>query len=184
MQINKRLLILIFALCLTATATAAIAGPVVKAKGRAPAPASNKGAAVQSNTKGTAANTAYLTRLRGKLLNNWDVPNGKNRVTLTTVVNADGSIGDVVLNSTPKNADAEISGSESFAKSQPLEALPAGGQAKLILTFESSADPHGDSSSNVYTQIVPVPAVKVAAPADAAPATTPATAPADAAPAK
>jgi hypothetical protein len=179
MQINKRLLIIMFALCLTAIA--ADAGPVVKAKGRAPAPASNKGTAAQSNNKGTAANTAYLTRLRGKLLNNWTVPNGKNRVTLTTVVNADGSIGDVVLNSTPKNADAEISGSEAFAKSQPLEALPAGGQAKLILTFESSADPHGDSSSNVYTQIVPVPAAKAATtPGDAAPATTPA----DAAPAK
>jgi hypothetical protein len=178
MHINKRLLILMFALSLTDIA--ADAGPVVKAKGRAPAPAANKGPATQSN-KGTAANTAYLTRLRSKLLNNWTVPDGKNRVTLTTVVNADGSIGDVILNSTPKNADAEISGSEAFAKSQPLEVLPGGGQAKLILTFESSADPHGDSSSNVYTQIVPVPVAKAATtPADAAPATTPA----DAAPAK
>jgi hypothetical protein len=104
----------------------------------------------------TAAYTAYLARLRGKLITHWDVPNGKNKVTLSTVVNADGSVGDVSLSSAPKNADAEIAGSEAFAKSQPLETVPGGGQVKLILTFESSADPHGDSNSNVYTQIVPL----------------------------
>lgn len=125
------------------------------------------------SNKGTAANTAYLSRLRAKLLNNWSVPNGKNRVVLSTTINADGSVGDVSLTSTPKSADAEIAGSEAFAKSQPLEALPGGGQAKLVLTFESSADPHGDSSSNVYTQIIPVAATK-AAPAAADSAATPA----------
>jgi len=118
--------------------------------------------------------------LRGKLLNNWNVPNGKNKVTLTTLVSADGSVGDVALNSTPKNADAEIAGSEAFAKSQPLEAIPGGAQVKVILTFESTADPHGDSRSNVYTQIVPVPVAKAApaaaaaAPAAPADASTPA----------
>ncbi|CAN5589406.1 hypothetical protein BH10CYA1_BH10CYA1_10110 [soil metagenome] len=137
-----------------------------------------RGSAAPSNTKNTAAYTGYLTRLRGKLLNNWNVPNGKNKVILTTLVSADGTVGDLGLSSTPKNADGEIAGSEAFAKSQPLEAIPGGGQVKLILTFESSADPHGDSSSNVYTQIVPVPVAKTApAPADAAPpadASTPA----------
>ncbi len=128
-------------------------------------------------TNNNAAYSAYLTRLRGKLLNNWNVPNGKNKVILTTVVNADGTVGDIALSSNPKNADGEIAGSEAFAKSQPLEAVPGGGQVKLILTFESSADPHGDSNSNVYTQIVPVPVAKTApATVDgAAPATAPAT---------
>lgn len=137
-------------------------------------PAARGGAAPSHNNN--AAYSAYLTRLRGKLLNNWNVPNGKNKVILTTVVNADGTVGDIALSSSPKNADGEIAGSEAFAKSQPLEAVPGGGQVKLILTFESTADPHGDSSSNVYTQIVPV-AVAKAAPAaadGAPPSTTPA----------
>jgi hypothetical protein len=153
---NKRWF-LVLALALSLTAPPGVgARPIAKAsRASSSAPAVN----------GTAANTAYLSRLRGKLLNNWNVPNGKNRVILSTVLNADGSFGDISLSSTPKNADAEIAGSEAFAKSQPLEVLPKGGQAKLILTFESSADPHGDSNSNVYTQIVPVPAVKAATPA-------------------
>lgn len=136
-----------------------------------------------SSNKNNAAYSAYLGRLRGKLMNNWDVPNGRNKVTVSTTVNADGSIGEVLLSSTPKSAAAEIAGSEAFAKSQPLEAIPGGGQVKLILTFESSADPHGDSNSNVYTQIVPVPTAKVAptntgsAPtAEGAPATEPSSA--------
>lgn len=130
-----------------------------------------RGGSVPTNNN-TAAYSAYLSRLRGKLLNNWNVPNGKNKVTLTTVVNADGTVGDVALSSNPKNADGEIAGSEAFAKSQPLEPVPGGGQVKLVLTFESSADPHGDSSSNVYTQIVPVPVAKAvpAATEGAAPA--------------
>lgn len=111
-----------------------------------------------------AAYTAYLARLRSKLLTHWDVPNGKNKVTLTTTVAADGSVGDVALSSSPKSAEAEIAGSEAFAKSQPLESIPGGAQVKLVLTFESSADPHGDSSSNVYTQILPVPVAKAASP--------------------
>lgn len=141
-----------------------LAAPDARAR---PASKTGKASSGAPAAKGTAANTAYLTRLRGKLLNNWNVPNGKNHVTLSTVLNADGSFGDIGLNSTPKNADAEIAGSEAFAKSQPLEALPAGGQAKLVLTFESSADPHGDSNSNVYTQIMPLPGVKAATPAAA-----------------
>lgn len=132
--------------------------PAAKAAARSAAKANQSNALTAKNN--TAAYTAYLARLRGKLLNYWDVPNGKNRVTLSTVVNADGSIGDVSLSSAPKNADAEIAGSEAFAKSQPLEAVPGGGQVKLVLTFESSADPHGDSNSNVYTQIVPIPVAK------------------------
>ncbi len=154
MQIKTCFLVLMLALLLTESGAGA--RPPVKV---------NRGSSSAPAAKGTAANTAYLARLRGKLLNNWNVPNGKNRVILSTVLNADGSAGDISLSSTPKSADAEIAGSEAFAKSQPLEVLPAGGQAKLILTFESSADPHGDSSSNVYTQIVPVPTAKAPTPA-------------------
>ncbi|MFN8550150.1 MAG: hypothetical protein U0103_01580 [Candidatus Obscuribacterales bacterium] len=134
----------------------------VESRPAARPPARPARAGASSGASNTAAYTAYLARLRGKLLNNWDVPNGKNKVTLTTTVAADGSVGDVALSSSPKSADAEIAGSEAFAKSQPLETIPGGAQVKLILTFESSADPHGDSSSNVYTQIVPIPAAKAA----------------------
>ena len=159
----------IFAVALFLAPLAAESKPAAKPVAR---PA--RGSAAPSNSRNTAAYAGYLTRLRGKLLNNWNVPNGKNKVVLTTLVNADGTVGDVGLSSNPKNADGEIAGSEAFAKSQPLEPIPGGGQVKLILTFESSADPHGDSSSNVYTQIVPVPVAKTApaaadgaAPADA-----------------
>lgn len=147
----------IFAFAVILTPLKAESKPAAKSAARP-----TRGSAAPSNGKNNAAYSAYLARLRGKLLNNWNVPNGKNKVILTTLVSADGTVGDVALSSTPKSADGEIAGSEAFAKSQPLEAIPGGGQVKLILTFESSADPHGDSSSNVYTQIVPVPVAKTA----------------------
>jgi hypothetical protein len=113
-----------------------------------------------ASNQGMAANTAYINRLRSKLMNEWHVlmQDGKNHVVITALVNADGSVQDnPQIVSTPKNQAAEQAGNEAFAKCQPLEALPAGQtQARVILTFDSSSDPHGDSSSNIYTRIEPI----------------------------
>lgn len=173
--------LLIIAVALISLPTPVESKPAARSGARPPAAHQAPG-----SKNNTAAYTAYLARLRGKLLNNWNVPNGKNKVTLTTVVSADGSVGDISLSSIPKNAEGEIAGSEAFAKSQPLEAVPGGGQVKLILTFESNADPHGDSNSNVYTQIVPIAQPRAAStPGSAATGGDASSAPADAsAPAK
>ncbi|HEY9677401.1 MAG TPA: TonB C-terminal domain-containing protein [Drouetiella sp.] len=154
---QSRKLMVLMSVAMAVTCLAATAKPAARPAGHA-APASG------ASNKGTAANVAYLTRLRGKLMNNWNPPSGKNHAILTTTVNADGTVGDVALSSTPKSADAEIAASEAFAKSQPLEALPGGGQSKLTLTYESNADPHGDSNCNIYTQITPIAAPKTATP--------------------
>jgi hypothetical protein len=138
-----------------------------------PAPAAHKtpvSAAANKGGAGTAANNAYINRLRGKLMDNWHVlmQDGKNHVVITAVVNADGTVQDMQITSSPKNQSAEQAGNEAFAKIQPLEALPSGsGQAKLTLTFDSTSDPHGDSSSNIYTHILPIPQAKPAPGANA-----------------
>lgn len=107
----------------------------------------------------TASQNAYLARLRGKILNNWYLPDGKNSVEITATVNADGSIDQVQVTSTPKSDPAEQAASDAFSKAQPLEGLPAGmAKATIVLSFVSSADPHGDSSSNVTTKMTPQPA--------------------------
>lgn len=105
----------------------------------------------------TAAYNSYLNRLRNKVLNNWNVPDGKNHVVLEAIVAADGTLGEVVTRSTPNNAAAEQSASGAFSLAQPLEALPATSPpVKVILTFESTADPHGDSSSNLLSRLEPI----------------------------
>ena len=103
-------------------------------------------------------------------MSNWHelMQDGKNHVVVTALVNADGSVDNIQIVSSPKNNSAEQAGNEAFAKSQPLESLPAGTpQAKLTMTFDSFSDPHGDSNSNIYTQIVPILPPKVAPTANA-----------------
>lgn len=123
----------------------------------------------------TPASQAYLSRLRSKVLRNWILPDGKNHVVLTATVNSDGTAETASLTSSPKNESAEQAGNEAFAKSLPLEAIPTGiaTPAKLVLTFESSADPHGDSSSNLYTQLIPAQPTRPAQAEKTQPAGTP-----------
>ncbi|MBI4534064.1 MAG: TonB C-terminal domain-containing protein [Candidatus Melainabacteria bacterium] len=106
----------------------------------------------------TPAYTAYINRLRGKVQNVWNYPDGKNQVVLQATVGLDGSVGEVVLKSTPNNADAEQAASTAFAQAQPLERLPAGSApiVRVTLTFDSIADPHGDSKISLSGRLDPV----------------------------
>lgn len=151
--------ILVFALCLNLTAALA-----------KPAPAAHKKPPVATSKGSNAANTAYVNRLRGRLMNNWHelMQDGKNHVVITALVNAVGSVENIEIVSSPKNNSAEQAGNEAFAKSQPLEPLPTGTpKAKLTMTFDSFSDPHGDSNSNIYTQILPILPPKLAPTANA-----------------
>lgn len=101
---------------------------------------------------------AYIARLRGKIANNWFLPDGNNHVVITAVVNADGTTGEVNIVSTPKDPPAEAAATEAFTKGQPFEPLPKelNGAGKLVVTFDSKVDPHGDSSSNVTFRLDPM----------------------------
>lgn len=119
----------------------------------------------------TGAYNAYLNRLRAKVLNNWNPADGRNRVTLQATVAGDGTVGDIVLKSTPNSQAAEQSANAAFAQAQPLEALPTGSPpARLIFSFESYSDPHGESSSNLQARLEPIAGSKPA-PAAQPPAT-------------
>lgn len=102
--------------------------------------------------------TSYLIRLREKLDNNWNLADGRNSVTLCARIDADGSASDISATSTPSSPEAEQNANEAFAKAQPLEALPksAGAAVKLTITFDSFADPHGDTNRNLTTKLDPV----------------------------
>lgn len=113
-----------------------------------------------SNANSAALNS-YVNRLRSKLETNWLLPDGKNNVTISATVHGDGTCDNIEVSSSPKNAAAEASSQDALSKAQPLETLPAGiNEAKLTLTFVSSADPHGDSSSNILTRLDPIAAPK------------------------
>lgn len=103
----------------------------------------------------SAAYNAYLGRLRVKILDKWMMADGKNHVVLTANLNQDGSVSDVNLVSTPTCTPAEQAASDAFNQSQPLESLPGGMGAKLTLTFDSTVDPHGDSTSNLACKLDP-----------------------------
>jgi TonB family protein len=115
------------------------------------APAANHAA---SDAALTAGFNAYLNTLRGKLDKNWYVADGKNHVTLTADVAADGTVTNLNLASSPSDTKAEQAASDAFNASQPLTSLPGGVQSvKLTLTFDSTADPHGDSSRNIGSKV-------------------------------
>lgn len=125
-----------------------------------------------SNAASNAQVTAYLNRLRGKLVNNWLLPDGSNRVTLTGNFNQDGLSDNIQTMSSPKSSSAEDAALQAFNKCMPLEAMPTGfNGAKLTVEFTSTADPHGDSRSNINLRLDPV---KQAAPpkTESAPAAT------------
>lgn len=143
--------------------------PALAAPPKKPAAAVKRPASVDMSP----AYNAYLGRLRGKVLQNWDFPAGKNHVVLQVTVNADGSSGEISLKSTPGNQAAEQAANAAFAQAQPLEPLPANScpSAKITLTFDSTLDPHGDSSSNLSGRLDPIQPPKLQ---PAAPQATPA----------
>lgn len=118
------------------------------AKPRTAAPANNNNAAL------TAAFNAYCDSLRNRLDKGWNVADGTNKVTLTADVDKDGTVTNLNIKSSPSNTTAEQAASDAFNSAQPLSALPSNVQSiKLTLSFESTADPHGDSSRNIGTRI-------------------------------
>ncbi len=140
------------------------AGAAPAAKAAPTKPAAVKAAPSKvTNVNNSAALTGYWNRLRVRLQNNWQVPDGKNTVVLTANVAADGASTDMVAEGHPKDSQAEVSAADAFNKSLPLEALPAGvTAAKITVNFEYEYDPHGDGHSKVSGQIT-----QTAAPAPA-----------------
>jgi glucose/arabinose dehydrogenase len=106
----------------------------------------------------TAEVNNYLSRLRDKLDQFWELADGRNHVTLTMTMGQDGIPNDIAVTSSPSNQSAEQAANEAFAKAQPMESLPpgAGEKVKLTIVFDSFADPHGDSNRNIKTQMDPV----------------------------
>lgn len=100
---------------------------------------------------------SYINSLTQKLNNNWYIPDGKNKVTVTCTLESDGTAQDVVTVSVPGSPEAEQAANTAFVQAQPFGALPssAGEKAKLTLDFVSSADPHGDSSRQINASLSP-----------------------------
>lgn len=102
-----------------------------------------------------AACSSYLDRLRSKMDSNWYLPDGTNHVTIKATVGQNGSVDNVEISSSPKSESAEQAANEAFLKAQPLESLPSGSgeRVKLVLDFNSFADPHGDSRRTISSRI-------------------------------
>ena len=128
---------------------------LAQAKKKPPAKPSQRQGGPNLNT---AAINSYLSGLRDKLDQYWDLADGKNRVTLTATVASDGIASDLSISSAPSNQQAEQAANEAFAKAQPMGSLPAGAgeRVKLTVIFESYADPHGDSNRNITTKMDPM----------------------------
>lgn len=140
---------LVTSLCAVQAAPAA--KPVAKAAAPAKKTVTRAGGASEASIK------AYCNHVWQKLNNNWIVPDGNNHVTLTVPISSDGSLGDISAVSTPKNSDAEAAALTALERSKPLDLLPSGmGSGKLTVTFNSKADPHGDSESGGSVRLDPV----------------------------
>ncbi|MBS1994212.1 MAG: TonB C-terminal domain-containing protein [Cyanobacteria bacterium SZAS LIN-3] len=115
------------------------------ARPRRPQPRPSGGMAPSASP---AAVNSYCNRLWMKIQNNWDLANGRNHVVLGVDVDSAGNVFSTQVSSQPKNAEAESKVQQALSKSQPLEALPSGlPSAHLTITFDSTSDPHGESSS-------------------------------------
>lgn len=105
------------------------------------------------------AAAAYLNKLRQSLLKNWELIDGKNTVVLEGIVSLDGSISELRSTSTAEtNPLAVESAMNDVERCKPLPALPScfKQSCKLTLTFHSNVDPHGDSDSNLTTEIAEI----------------------------
>jgi len=138
----------------------ALAAPTRKAAPavKRPGPAQGQAQGQPKTVDLTGPYNAYIGRLRNKIGANWDFPPGKFHVVLQVVVNADGSSGDVTVKSTPQSDAAERAASAALTQAQPLEPLPAQSTptVRITVNFDSSYDPHGDSSSNISARLDPI----------------------------
>lgn len=154
-----------FALCLSiASITFAQAAPPAKKGNSKPAaaPRQNKPAQAAPGGANSAELNNYANKMREKMAGSWNYPPGNNKVTLKVEIAQDGSVSNLSLDSTPKNADAEQKANDAFNAAQPLPALPSGvSGATITCMFESNADQWG-GKANVAVKIDPA---KAAAPA-------------------
>jgi hypothetical protein len=131
------------------------------------------------NQASNAQITAYLQRLRAKLIQAWIIPDGNNHVTISGNFNQDGLSDNLKNSSNPHNDNAEQAAMAAFNKCMPLETPPNGlVNGKVTVEFLSTADPHGDSKSSINLRIEPVaqPKTQAAAPAVSGQAAQPAAA--------
>lgn len=113
------------------------------------------------NAKGDAVNyesgacKSYLASLTSKINNNWFIVDGNNRVTITCLLESDGSPMDVNTSSNPSSDTAQQAANAAFVKAQPFGTLPvsAGEKVKLTVKFISNASPHGDSSRDIQASL-------------------------------
>lgn len=125
-----------------------------------PALAANAAPPAKPVSAGGASEAAckkYCDHLWQKLNNNWLVPEGVNNVTVTAILEKDGTPGEINATSSPKSADGEGAALTAFEKSKPLDLLPAGmNSGRVTIKFTSKADPHGDSTSGGSVRLDPV----------------------------
>jgi len=146
----------------------------------------SKGPAAPSQAS-SAQITAYLQRLRGKLIQAWIIPDGNNHVTISGNFNQDGLSDNLKGSSAPRNENAEQAAMAAFNKCMPLETPPLGmNNGKVTVEFLSTADPHGDSKSSINLRLDPVaqPKGQASAPASGGQAAQPAEAAQSAPPAQ
>jgi len=129
-----------------------LAAPVAPAK-------SVKGQGVKRHYSNPDGNLqAYLSALRAKLLRVWDPTDGKNIVILEAVITPQGEVSDIKASKSEANDVAIQSAIMALEQVKPLDPLPnkPTANSKLTITFSSQVDPHGDSTTNVYTAIAPI----------------------------
>ena len=163
-------LVLLTSFCLPVAAIAQVkaAAPGKTAPKRVAPPRSGQFQRLPANPQlGT-----YLNKLSSRAFRNWYLPDGNNHVSISADVQPDGSSANLQAVSSPKNEAAEQAAMEAFNKLIPLDPLPTGVKSgKLTVNFDSKADPHGDSKSNITARFDPFPtAGKAAAANQAAPA--------------
>lgn len=106
----------------------------------------------------SAPYNAYTNKLHQGIYPKWDamLVAGKNHVVLEALVAQDGQVSEMTATSTPSNSQAEEVAKSAFGQMQPLDALPAGAPAaRLVITFDSTYDPHGDANSTMGIKMVP-----------------------------
>jgi hypothetical protein len=163
-------------------AQAQAARPKAAAAHRPPAHSGAPARGPAPNQASNAQITAYLQRLRAKLIQAWIIPDGNNHVTISGNFNQDGLSDNLKNSSSPHNDNAEQSAMAAFNKCMPLETPPTGMvNGKVTVEFISTADPHGDSKSSINLRIDPVAQPKTQAAQPAAAEAAPASAPANAA---
>jgi TonB family protein len=122
------------------------------------APPSGKREPMPAQAGNDAESQSYLANLRGRVLNNWLLPDGVNTVVIDATVTPNGDVLDTSTSRSTGDANAIQAAMDAFNKSQPLSHLPTKykGNCRITLTFTSKADPHGESESNLDSKIEPL----------------------------